>query len=80
MGRKAEITLECRDSNDDRIQHGGEQVVAELKYCNYATMRSLAVTVSDDKNGTYKLGFVPDIAARYVLAVTIKGEHVVVST
>lgn len=79
MGRKAEIVLECRDTNDDRIQYGGEQVTAELKHCNCATMRSLTVTVSDDKNGTYKLGFVPDIAGRYLLAVTIKGEHVLVS-
>ncbi|XP_071450592.1 E3 ubiquitin-protein ligase TRIM45-like isoform X2 [Hetaerina americana] len=73
--RKTEAVVVTRDADDQPIGHGGEQVVAELRYRD-ASHRQLPVYVSDQKDGSYTLTFIPDAAGVLSLVVTVQGKHI----
>ncbi|XP_046398189.1 uncharacterized protein LOC124164995 [Ischnura elegans] len=73
--RKTEIVVVTRDADDQPIGHGGEQVVANLHYRD-ASHRQLPVHVSDQKDGSYILTFIPDAAGVLSLTVTVQGKHI----
>ncbi|CAH0556993.1 unnamed protein product [Brassicogethes aeneus] len=76
VGKQAEIILETRDCNDTPLDRGGELVMVEIRYKDVAVSRSLHVNVEDNRDGTYSIAFVPDVAGKLVLSVLVKGEKI----
>lgn len=51
-------------------------VTAELRHRDAGAPRSLNVLVEDNKDGTYKLVFAPDVAGKLTLSVFVKGHPI----
>lgn len=79
VGKKMEVILETRDHDDMRLERGGEQVTADVRHRDAGVSRSLNVNISDKRDGTYSICFVPDVAGKLVLSVNIKGQPINVS-
>ncbi|KAJ8978575.1 hypothetical protein NQ317_015992, partial [Molorchus minor] len=76
VGKKAEACLETRDSKDAPLDRGGESVTAEIRHREAGVSRSLVVDVLDNRNGTYTISFVPDVAGKLLLSINIKGSPI----
>ncbi|KRT86025.1 hypothetical protein AMK59_2593 [Oryctes borbonicus] len=76
VGKQAEIILELRDRSDTTLQRGGEAVSAEIKHRETGSTKPLALQIQDNKNGTYRICFTPDIAGKYVLFVNVKSQSI----
>ncbi|XP_068083595.1 E3 ubiquitin-protein ligase TRIM45 [Anabrus simplex] len=70
--KRAEAIVETRDSEGQPLCHGGEKVVVELRYCDVSNRR-IPVHVTDRRDGTYLLAFVPDSPGNLRLAVSVHG-------
>jgi hypothetical protein len=76
VGKKTQLTLETRDRHNKRLDRGGEEISAEIRYRDAGVSRSLLVDIEDLRDGTYSIAFVPDVAGKLVLSVTVKGQPV----
>ncbi|CAH1118013.1 unnamed protein product [Phaedon cochleariae] len=76
VGKRVEVPLETRDFDGTPVERGGEEIEAEIRYRDAGVSRSLNVNVMDRRDGTYGLSFVPDVAGKLVLSVTIKGQPI----
>lgn len=76
VGKKTELMLETRDKNDQLLKRGGEDVSAELRHRDAGAPRSLNVHVEDNRNGTYTLSFIPDVAGKLTLSIFVKGQPI----
>ncbi|XP_068902876.1 E3 ubiquitin-protein ligase TRIM45 isoform X2 [Tenebrio molitor] len=76
VGKKTQLTLEMRDRHNKRLDRGGEEISAEIRYRDAGVSRSLLVDIEDLRDGTYSVAFVPDVAGKLVLSVTVKGQPV----
>ncbi|XP_018336664.1 tripartite motif-containing protein 45-like [Agrilus planipennis] len=80
VGQKAEAILESKDSSDAPLQRGGEKVYADLRHRDSgATKSSVNVKIEDNRDGTYKIYFTPDIAGKFLLVVHVKGQPIKVN-
>lgn len=78
--KKVELVLETRDSSGSPVTYGGESVTAELWYRDAGTScRTLAVHVTDGRDGTYVISFTPDTPGKLSLAISVRGQHIKVS-
>lgn len=67
--------IEARDVDNYPLCHGGEKIVVELRYKD-STARTIPVTITDHRDGTYSMNFIPDAAGELSLSVVIKSKHV----
>lgn len=79
IGKKAEVGLEMRDNKNKKLERGGAEVCAEIRYRNAGQSRYLLVDVEDRRDGTYKISFVPDVAGKLMLSVTVSEQPIKVS-
>lgn len=73
--RKVEVTMTARDAEDRPLCHGGLSLDVVLKYRN-GTARTVATKVSDRRDGTYAISFVPELAGALEMSVMVHGKHV----
>ncbi|KAI4464889.1 bonus isoform c-related [Holotrichia oblita] len=76
VGKRTDITLELRDRSDTPLQRGGEIVSAEIKHREAGSIKQLPLQVEDNKDGTYRISFTPEIADKYVLFVNVKNQPI----
>lgn len=76
INKAQEIIIETRDSSDQPLCRGGENVTGFLKKPG---MRPHPVSVQDRRDGTYLITFVPEIPGNIQLAVHINGKPMKVS-
>ncbi|XP_044266934.1 tripartite motif-containing protein 45 isoform X1 [Tribolium madens] len=76
VGKKTDLLLETRDHSDTKLERGGEQVSAEIRYRDAGVSRFLHVDIDDRRDGTYTISFVPDVAGKLVLSISIKGQPI----
>lgn len=55
--------------------HGGLTIFVEIKYKD-SSSRSIPVQVSDKRDGTYIISFIPDTAGIMILTISINGKPV----
>lgn len=79
VGKRTDITLELRDRSDTPMQRGGEIVSAEIKHREAGSIKQLPLQIEDNKDGTYRISFTPDIADKYTLYVNVKNQPIKVS-
>jgi tripartite motif-containing protein 45 len=68
--RKAELVLLSKDKEDRQMCHGGLVLSVDLK-CKDGVARTIPTQVSDKRDGTYLITFVPDISGLLKLQITI---------
>uniref|UniRef100_A0A336KEH2 CSON008495 protein n=1 Tax=Culicoides sonorensis TaxID=179676 RepID=A0A336KEH2_CULSO len=73
--KKAELILVSKDNNDRQMCHGGLTLIVELKYKD-SSSRTIPVQVSDKRDGTYIISFIPDAAGIIILTITINGKPI----
>lgn len=76
VGKKVNVLLETKDSKEHPLERGGETVTAEIRHREAGVSRSLIVNVDDNRDGTYGVSFIPDVAAKLALIVKVNGEHI----
>ncbi|KAG5892126.1 hypothetical protein JTB14_032348 [Gonioctena quinquepunctata] len=76
VGKRVEVTLETRDVDDSPIERGGEEIICEIRHRDAGVSRSLAVRVKDRRDGTYGVSFVPDVAGKLFLSISIRGQPI----
>uniref|UniRef100_A0A8C7XVM8 RING-type domain-containing protein n=1 Tax=Oryzias sinensis TaxID=183150 RepID=A0A8C7XVM8_9TELE len=69
------FTLVCRDSAGEQMARGGEHVVISIVHKEKKGC-SVAATVTDNKDGTYRVSFRPEKAGAYSVWVCVKAQHV----
>ncbi|XP_066260428.1 E3 ubiquitin-protein ligase TRIM45-like isoform X2 [Euwallacea similis] len=75
-GKKVTVTLETRDTKEHPLERGGENVTAEIQLRVAGVSRSLVSNVSDQRDGTYAISFVPDVPGKLAFIVKVNGEHI----
>ncbi|ENN77306.1 hypothetical protein YQE_06132, partial [Dendroctonus ponderosae] len=76
VGKKVNVRLETKDSKEHPLERGGETVTAEIRHREAGVSRSLIVNVDDNRDGTYGVSFIPDVAAKLALIIKVNGEHI----
>uniref|UniRef100_A0A8C7XYF2 Zinc finger RING-type eukaryotic domain-containing protein n=1 Tax=Oryzias sinensis TaxID=183150 RepID=A0A8C7XYF2_9TELE len=74
-GEQGSFTLVCRDSAGEQMARGGEHVVISIVHKEKKGC-SVAATVTDNKDGTYRVSFRPEKAGAYSVWVCVKAQHV----
>ncbi|KAJ9597191.1 hypothetical protein L9F63_026918 [Diploptera punctata] len=69
--QKVETVLVTRDADKQPLCHGGEKVTAELRYRD-TSRRKIPVQLTDRRDGTYLISFVPDTAGNLSLFVSVQ--------
>ncbi|KAJ6647447.1 Tripartite motif-containing protein 45 [Pseudolycoriella hygida] len=69
INRKAEIVMVSRDCYDKQLCHGGLTINVDLKYKD--STKHIPTDVSDKRDGTYIISFIPEIVGNLYLTVAI---------
>ncbi|XP_037052205.1 tripartite motif-containing protein 45 isoform X2 [Bradysia coprophila] len=69
INRKAEIVMVSRDCYDKQLCHGGLTINVDLKYKD--SSKHIPTDVSDKRDGTYIISFIPEIVGNLCLSVAI---------
>lgn len=75
VNRRMELMLFSRDSNEKQLCHGGLNVTVELKYKDLSG-RAVETQISDKRDGSYVISFVPDAAGIMKMAIFISGKAI----
>ncbi|XP_055837604.1 tripartite motif-containing protein 45 [Episyrphus balteatus] len=73
--RKVEMVILSRDADGMPLCHGGLKIGVQLKY-KESSSKSLPVEVSDRRDGSYGINFVPDSQGTMVLTITINDKNI----
>ncbi|XP_063243306.1 E3 ubiquitin-protein ligase TRIM45 [Bacillus rossius redtenbacheri] len=73
--RRTDVTLVTRDSDNQPLCHGGENVTAELTYRD-ASCRRIPAQVCDQRDGSYRISFVPDAASNLSVSVFVNNKPI----
>jgi tripartite motif-containing protein 45 len=73
--RKAELVLVSKDKEDRQMCHGGLVLAVDLKFKD-GVSRSIPTQVSDKRDGTYIITFVPDVSGMLRLHITINDKPI----
>ncbi|KAJ3656673.1 hypothetical protein Zmor_015728 [Zophobas morio] len=76
IGKKTEVTLETRDRNGIKLDRGGDQILADIRYRETGVSKCHLVDIEDHRDGTYTISFVPDISGKLLLNVNINGQPI----
>uniref|UniRef100_A0A3B3DRY3 RING-type E3 ubiquitin transferase n=1 Tax=Oryzias melastigma TaxID=30732 RepID=A0A3B3DRY3_ORYME len=74
-GEQGGFTLVCRDSAGEQMARGGEHVVVSIVHKERKGC-SVEASVTDHKDGTYRVLFTPEQAGAYSVWVCVKAQHV----
>ncbi|KAM7353406.1 uncharacterized protein ACRADG_005479 isoform 2-T2 [Cochliomyia hominivorax] len=75
LHRKAELVLISRDANGASLCHGGLHIKCHIKYRdNHAKL--LPIEISDNRDGTYIISFIPDSQGAIILNITINDKPI----
>ncbi|KAL1123845.1 hypothetical protein AAG570_001616 [Ranatra chinensis] len=70
-----EVVLVTQDCNKQPICHGGEKIIAELRYRD-TSQRLVPISVNDEGEGSYTMSFTPDSPGNLSLSVLVQNEHI----
>lgn len=73
--KKAELVMLSKDGNDRPLCHGGLIINTELRYRDVSG-RWVPTQVSDKRDGTYVISFIPDTAGIMNLTIEIKNKSI----
>lgn len=73
--KKAELLLQTRDSEERALCHGCQQIDVTVVYKNVA-FKTLPVQVTDKRDGTYTICFIPDLAGIMQISILVNGKAV----
>ena len=73
MNMLYQVKVETKDSEGQTYDHGGMQVLAEIKVGLYQTV---AGKVEDHMDGTYTITFISQMSGPHQLLITMDGEHI----
>lgn len=75
VNKRVECIVIARDRDDKQLCHGGLDIQVELKYTDFSG-RILDTQVSDKRDGSYVIGFTPDVAGVLRMAISISGKAI----
>ena len=69
--------LKCRDMYDNEITTGGElfKIFLTVNVEDSKTSTEVMTKIIDNRNGSYKVEFVPPLSGQYMLIVDLRGEE-----
>jgi tripartite motif-containing protein 45 len=73
--KKAELILQTRDNEDRAMCHGCASVEVTIFYRD-VTFKRLPVQVTDKRDGTYLITFVPDSAGILQISISVNGKSI----
>lgn len=73
--KKTEIVLQTRDIEDRPMCHGCAEVEVSVTYRD-VSFKSLPVQVTDKRDGTYTICFIPDSPGFIIIAIMVNGKSV----
>lgn len=73
--RIVELVFTAKDGDDRTLCHGGLTIDVTVKYNNLPT-RKVETSVSDKRDGTYIISFVPDAAGVMSMTICIQGKPI----
>lgn len=76
--RRVEMTLVTKDYDGKPMNHGGILVGGDLRYRDEEN-RPVTVAVTDNRDGTYQLSFMPERAGVMALMISVDGKLIEVS-
>lgn len=73
--KRAELLLQTRDDQEREMCHGCANVEVNVFYRD-VTFKTLAVNVSDKRDGTYIISFIPDTAGLIQVSIMVNGKPI----
>lgn len=73
--KKTELVLQTRDDQEKEMCHGCANVEVSVFYRD-VTFKSLPVHVSDKRDGTYTIFFIPDTAGSIQISIMVNGKPI----
>ncbi|XP_068151601.1 E3 ubiquitin-protein ligase TRIM45 [Drosophila tropicalis] len=70
LHKKADLLLHSRDADGVSLCHGGLEINCMIKYKD-SNNKFLPIDVSDHRDGTYSITFIPDAQGSLILTITI---------
>lgn len=75
VNKKAEVVLQTRDIEDRKMCHGSADVDVEVKFRDVA-FKTLHAHVTDKRDGTYTMNFVPDLPGCMQISIKVNGRPI----
>lgn len=75
VNKKAEVVLQTRDNEDRKMCHGSAEVEVKVSFRDVA-FKTLPTQVTDKRDGTYIINFVPDQPGCMQIAIKVNGRPI----
>ncbi|KAL1490638.1 hypothetical protein ABEB36_013299 [Hypothenemus hampei] len=76
VGKRVNVILTTNDNKEHSLERGGEYVTAEIRHRDAEVSKSIHVNVTDRRDGTYSIFFVPDAPGKLAFIIKVNGEHI----
>ena len=78
VNKKAELVVATRDKNERQMCHGGATVDVSARY-NDVSFKNISVHVTDKRDGTYIINFLPEQAGALQITIQVNGKAIKVA-
>lgn len=75
VNKKAELIVLTRDKDERKMCHGGATVDVNVRY-NDVSFKNISVHVTDKRDGTYVINFLPEQAGALQITIQVNGKAI----